>query len=144
MAWKETQDVMFADFINPEFTYEYANTTTENGNKKVTVVFDVADKYFDESTLSTDPTASKITVSIGGETATNATKKLTKLSDITETINGIEGKKVGEKYQLEITNIDEYSGVMTLAFPEGTVIDKSNNRSIAKTITVDEGIICKV
>ena len=132
---------MFADFITPEFTYEYANTTIDHDTKKVTVVFDITDKYFDKSSLSEDTTASQITVDFEGTEATNATKELTKLSDITATINGVENTKVGEKYQLVVNNLDQgqggdYSGIMTLGFQAGIATDLSNNSSLAKTITI--------
>ena len=128
------------DFIRPEYTYKYANTTIDHDNKTVTVVFDVTDKYFNTSALTTDTTASKITVKFDGEEAKYATKTLSKLSDITETVNGT-SKKVGEKYQLIVSKIDQkigrnYSGVMTLAFPSGTVRDTSYNDNLAKTITI--------
>ena len=128
------------DFLNPRFIYEYANTTINHETKTVTVVFDATDKYFNSSTLSTDTTASNITVIVDGTTATNATKSLTKLQDITETVNGT-SKKVGEKYQLVISNLDQgdggsYSGVMTLAFPENIVTDTDTNGNLAKTITI--------
>ena len=132
---------LFADFINPEFTYEYANTTIDHGNKKVTLVFDVTDKYFASSALSTDTTASNITVKLGGVVATNATKSLTKISDLLDTVNGAANTKIGERYQLEVSNLNQgdggnYSGVMTLSFANGIIKDKSNNGNIAKTLTV--------
>ena len=142
---------MFTDFITPEFTYEYANTTIDHDTKKVTVVFDITDKYFDKSSLSEDTTASQITVDFEGTEATNATKELTKLSDITATINGVENTKIGEKYKLVVSNLDQgqggdYSGIMKLAFKAGELnadgslksgmVDKSGNLSIDKTITI--------
>ena len=134
---------LFTDFIVPEFTYEYANTTIDQGNKKVTIIFSIADKYFSSSTLTSDTTASKITVTVDGKTVTNDTKQRKKLSktDITETIDGRTNTKVGEKYTLELTNLDQgtggdYSGIVKLAFAEGTVTDKSGNKSISKTITI--------
>ena len=134
---------LFADFITPEFTYEYANTTIDRGNKKVTIIFSIADKYFSSSTLTSDTTASKITVTVDGKTVTNDTTQRKKLSktDITETIDGKANTKVGEKYTLELTNLDQggggdYSGIVKLAFAEGTVTDKSGNKSISKTITI--------
>ena len=142
---------MFADFITPEYTYEYANTTIDHDTKKVTVVFDITDKYFDKSSLSEDTTASQITVDFEGTEATNATKELTKLSDITATINGVENTKIGEKYKLVVSNLDQgqggdYSGIMKLAFKAGELnadgslksgmVDKSGNLSIDKTITI--------
>ena len=138
---KNTTGKMFADTINPEFTYEYANTVIDHDTKTVTVVFDVADKYFETSGLTADTTAEKIALKIGGVTPTNATKTLTKISDLTATVNGVENTKVGEKYQLVVSNIDQgdggdYSGVMTMAFEAGLLTDKSGNESIAKTITI--------
>ena len=138
---KNTTGKMFADTINPEFTYEYANTVIDHDTKTVTVVFDVADKYFETSGLTADTMAEKIALKIGGVTPTNATKTLTKISDLTATVNGVENTKVGEKYQLVVSNIDQgdggdYSGVMTMAFEAGLLTDKSGNESIAKTITI--------
>ena len=131
---------MFTDTIKPEFTYEYTNTTIDHGTKTVTIVFDVADKYFSSSALSTDSSASNIDVVVGGVTATNATKTLTKIEDLSTTINGT-SKKTGERYRLVITNLDQgegndYSGIMTLAFPAGIVTDTSSNGNVAKTITI--------
>ena len=132
---------MFTDFITPEFTYEYANTVIDHDTKTVTVVFDITDKYFSTSSLAEDSTASKIKVNFEGKEATNATKALTKLSDITATVNGVENTKVGEKYQLVVSNLDQgqggdYSGIMTLGFQSGIATDLSNNSSLAKTITI--------
>ena len=135
-----TDGTMFEDFIKPEFTYEYLNTIIDHDTKTVTVVFDVTDKYFNESALTTDTTASNIDVTFDGTTPTNATKTLTKIDDLTATVNGT-SKKVGERYQLVLTNLDQggggdYSGVMTLAFPANIITDKSGNANVAKTITV--------
>ena len=135
-----TDGTMFEDFIKPEFTYEYLNTIIDHDTKTVTVVFDVTDKYFNESALTTDTTASNIDITFDGTTPTNATKTLTKIDDLTATVNGT-SKKVGERYQLVLTNLDQggggdYSGVMTLAFPANIITDKSGNANVAKTITV--------
>ena len=145
-------NAMFADFIKPEITYEYANTTIDHGNKTVKVVFDVTDKYYNNTTL----TQSDIKVSAGGVVATNATKELAKKQiqadqkvgnitykangDIYYTINGT-STKVGERYELVITNLDQgdadkYSGVMTLEIPKDKITDKSGNTNISKTITI--------
>ena len=138
--FKADGTVMFTDVIKPEFTYEYTNTTIDHGTKTVTIVFDVADKFFSSSALSTDSSASNIDVVVGGVTATNATKTLTKIEDLSTTINGT-SKKTGERYRLVITNLDQgggndYSGIMTLAFPADIVTDTSSNGNLAKTITV--------
>ena len=137
---QEDGTTIFTDVIKPEFTYEYTNTTIDHGTKTVTIVFDVADKYFSSSALSTDSSASNIDVVVGGVTATNATKTLTKIEDLSTTINGT-SKKTGERYRLVITNLDQgegndYSGIMTLAFPADIVTDTSSNGNVAKTITI--------
>ena len=138
-----TAGKMFADFISPEFTYQYANTIIDHGNKKVTIVFSIVDKYFDTSELTLDTTASKIAVTVDGKTITNDTNQKKKLSkeDIKETIDGKANTKIGEKYTLELTNLDlggggDYSGIVKLAFEESVATDKSGNNSIAKTITI--------
>ena len=137
---EQTFELGQVDFIQPTYIYEYTNTIIDHDKKKVTVVFDITDKYFNTSALSSDTTASKITVKFEGKEATNATKALSKLSDITATVNGT-SKKVGEKYQLIVSDLDQgnggdYSGIMTLGFPKGAVTDSSDNQSIAKTITI--------
>ena len=145
---------MFTDYVKPEFTYNKMDTTIVHGNgEKVEVTFDVTDKYFDKTTLTkTDGTydASQITVSIDDYdvTALNKSikKELTKVEDITATVNG-EERKVGERYQLTITGLDQkdengvgdgfkYSGYMTLLFKAGAISDKSGNTSDATSITI--------
>ena len=128
---------MFADFIKPEFTYEYSNTTIDHDTKTVTLVFDITDKYFASSTL----TADDIEIRLGNVKAENAKKTLTKLSDITATVNGTASTKIGEKYQLVVSDLEQgnggdYSGIMTLAFKEGVALDKSENKNLPKTLTI--------
>ena len=148
---KNTDNVMFTDFINPEFTYESAKTEIIHGDEeKVTIVFDVVDKFFESTTLS-NLDASQITVQIDDYDVTelnqNITKTLTKVEDLTATVEGVENTKIGERYQLVITGLDQedadgngdgytYSGYMTLSFAQGTVTDKSGNISSAKSISI--------
>ena len=162
---KNTTATMFTDYIKPEFTYEYynneidtnANTVIDYVNNKVTVVFDVTDKYFKETDLATDTTGSLISVEVDDvDVDTAITKKLRLktleqdevLGDITYKANGdiyytVNGtsKKIGERYELIIEGLESsngvgYSGPMTLAFPEGIITDQSNNSNVAKTITI--------
>ena len=145
---------MFTDYVKPEFTYNKMDTTIVHGDgEKVEVTFDVTDKYFDKTTLTkTDGTydASQITVGIDDYdvTALNKSikKELTKVEDITATVNG-EERKVGERYKLTITGLDQkdengvgdgfkYSGYMTLSFKAGAISDKSGNTSNATSITI--------
>ena len=161
-----TTGVMFTDYIKPEFTYEYYNTTVDTNantvidytNNKVTVVFDVTDKYFASTTLATDTTANLITVEVDNDADANTaiTKTLAKKTiateytngniiyetdgDICYTINGVR-QKIGERYELVIENLESsygvgYSGIMTLNFPAGVITDKSGNTSALKTITI--------
>ena len=147
---KNTEDAMFADLIKPEFTYRSQETEISQDEEKVTIVFDVVDKFFQSTTLS-NLDASQITVLIDDydpvELNQNITKQLTKVEDITGTVEGVDNTKIGERYQLVITGLDQenedgvgdgytYSGYMTLSFAAGTVTDKSGNQSSAKSISI--------
>ena len=163
---KNTDNAMFADFIKPEFTYKSQETEILHGEEeRVTIVFDVADKYFESTTLS-NLDASQITVNIDDYDTTelnqNITKTLSKVTQTTDVVDGnitykangdiyytVEGveKKVGERYQLVIEGLDQedadgngdgytYSGYMTLSFAQGAITDKTGNQSAAKSITI--------
>ena len=147
---KNTDNTLFTDFINPEFTYRSQDTEILHGDEeRVTIVFDVTDKFFENTTLS-NLDASQITVAIDDydveELNQNITKTLTKVKDVYYTDIGVE-TKVGEKYQLVIDGLDQddensvgdgyhYSGYMTLSFAQGAITDKSGNQSPAKSITI--------
>ena len=161
-----TNGKMFTDYIIPEFTYEYynaetdtnANTVIDYTNNKITVVFDVTDKYFASTDLSTDTTGSLITVAVDEDADANTaiTKALSlktiateyKVGDITYKIDGsiwypVNGvdKKVGERYELVISGLESangvgYSGPMTLSFPAGIIDDQSGNSNVATIITI--------
>ena len=162
-----TNNTMFADFIKPEFTYRASETVIGNGNngntKKVTILFDVVDKYFSTTSLSTDTLASLITVKVANtevNTTVNVNKSLTRKNDITinNTTNAVTYKtvgatlgsaetKIGERYELVIDGLEildanglsngyTYSGLMNLAFPSSIVTDLSSNKNAATTITI--------
>ena len=144
-----TAGSMFADFIKPEFTYKSSNTqiiSGENGetNERIEVIFDVADKYFASTKLSSLD-ASQITVGIDDYDKTelnkSITKTLEKVQDLTDTVNGKTNTTIGARYKLTIKDLDKgdgykYSGYMTLSFAAGAVTDLSGNTSNATTITV--------
>ena len=151
---KNTNGTMFTDYIKPEFTYEYSNTTIDYDKKNVTVVFDVTDKYFKQSTVSLDNTTikvdgvepdwTKVTRTFGkkildaDQTVGNIIYKAN--GDIYTTVNG-EQQKIGERYELKLDGLETqngegYSGNVTLAFPEGLITDQSGNGNLAKTITI--------
>ena len=139
---------MFADYIRPEFTYKYQTEDINYGDKILTVDFSVTDKYFSSTKLRKDTKAENITVNLKDDknapVNSNIRKSLSYIEDINDTVDG-KTVKVGEKYRLEIVGLEQqtldgkyknYSGPMTLAFPEGTITDKSGNTSAAKSITI--------
>ena len=147
---KNTNNSLFADLIKPEFKYIYADGDIDHVNKTLTVEFEVIDKYFANTTLS-NLNGSQITVNIDSydETALNNAirKQLTKLKDITDTVDGKTNVKVGERYRLVISNLEQkgqdglpdgytYSGYLSLLFTEGTITDKSGNKNSGTTIFI--------
>ena len=148
-----TADKMFADYIKPEITYTYVDSDINHTNKTLTAEFILTDKYYKRGFTATNGKydASSIIVGIDSydKTALNKaiTKTLTKVEDITDTVNGVANKKVGEKYRLVIGNLEQqgqdgigdgytYSGYMSLTFPEGTAVDNSGNKSPATTVSI--------
>ena len=168
---KETENIsanttgtMFADYIRPEFTYEYSNTNIDYDKKNVTVVFDITDKYFKESAITlnnttikvdnVEPDWTKVTRTFGKKTldADQTVGDITYKAngDIYTTINGKQ-QKIGERYELKLDGLETqngegYSGNVTLAFPAGAlnangtlkngIVDNSGNLNSAKTITI--------
>jgi surface protein len=149
---KNTANTMFTDYIKPEFTYSSITDTNivHGTGRKVEVMFDVTDKYFESTTLS-NLNASQITIGMDDydETELNKaiTKKLEKVGTITDTVNGVSNVTVGERYKLTITGLEQqnekglsdgytYSGYMSLKFAKGTIKDKSGNLSDATTINL--------
>ena len=149
------KDTMFADMIKPEITYTYVDSDINHTNKTLTAEFILTDKYYSAAAFNiksgNEYYANTITVGIDNydKTALNKaiTKTLTKIGDVTDTVNGVANVKVGEKYRLVIGNLEQkgqdgmsdgytYSGRMSLSFPEGTATDKSGNKSSATTITI--------
>ena len=147
---KNTANAMFTDFIKPEFTYVYTDGNIDQTNKTLTVEFSVIDKYFDASTVinKKDGIIVKLLDADTQIPDANITKEITKIEDVTETReDSAEPVKIGEKYRLVIGGLQEtdiatgakyrnYSGPMSITFPEGIATDKSKNTNIAKTITI--------
>ena len=132
---------MFTDFVKPEFNYLSSETTINHDTKTVTILFSVRDKYFSNSGLTADTTASKISVTVADEEINSKiTKKLEVVEEEKDTVNG-KNKKVGEKYRLTITGLDHkdgthYSGIMQLGFAKDLVADFSGNKNDSQTITI--------
>ncbi len=152
---QNTDKTMFTDYIKPEITYTYVDSDINHTNKTLTAEFILTDKYYSAAAfpIKNDGTydASSITVGIDSydKTALNnaITKTLTKIEDVTDTVNGVANVKVGEKYRLVIGNLEQkgqdgmsdgytYSGYMSLTFPEGTAVDNSGNKSPATTVSI--------
>ena len=51
---QNTNGKMFTDFIKPEFTYKYSTEDINYDDKTLTVVFDITDKYFNNTTITKD------------------------------------------------------------------------------------------
>ena len=145
----------FVDTVKPQINYKYSDVKNDENpdinyqTKTVTVVFDVIDKYFEKTDLLADKNAELITVKVDKdeEADLHITKSLTKVSDITDEINGIT-QKIGEKYKLVISGlqqnelkdgelIKDYSGPIQLIFKKDIIQDFSKNKNISKTITID-------
>jgi len=127
---KNTNGQMFTDFVKPEFTYEYSNTTIGSGptgNKKVTVVFDVLDQYYKQSIINgsdiqivmPDYTAEEIQAAIDAGKITKSVQLKTIPNDVTSgdvtykqngdiyyEINGI-NKRIGQRYELVIDKLEQ-------------------------------------
>ena len=142
-----TNGSMFTDFIRPEIQYVYSNGNIDYDKKTLTVEFSVIDKYFSSTTLS-DFDASAIMVKLKDTNQTipneKITKNLTYVSDVNETRDG-QDVKIGEKYRLVIGglqqettdgNYRDYSGPMSIIFPEKIVTDNSGNQNTEKIITI--------
>ena len=142
---RNTSGTMFADFIKPEYTYEYANTTIDHGTKTVTVVFDITDKYFENSSF----TEKDITIAMIGDETSNVNVDVTKTltlktiaTDVTDGTTGItyktdgsiyyNGQMIGQRYELVLEGLEQldenglpngytYSGPMSIALPSGTL-----------------------
>ena len=149
---EEAANRMFKDNILPEITYRFADTTIDQVNKVVTVYFDITDKYVvkninDEIELD----VSKLGLIVEDDVVSSTSRfTLTKASDIYENINGKQ-KKVGERYKLEIKNLEEelkdkdadfnnYSGPITVTFQNGMVVDTSGNASNGEAMTFTIGV----
>ena len=148
-----------ADFIKPEFTYNYSATDIDKTNKRLIVDFTVTDKFFSTTTVVSNMSkivvklidenkeipAAKISKSIvyidssGKEVASSSDAK-----NIYETRNGTK-YKIGERYRLIVTGLEQseysdpyrnFSGTMSVTFPAGTVTDTSSNSNNAQVITI--------
>ena len=155
-----TDNVMFADYIKPEFTYVYAAKDIDHTNKTLTIDFSITDKYFDSTKLITDTNGTltanqsivnQITVAMKDDATTavntKVTKKITNIQYITEKRNN-ENVRIGAKFTLVIGNLQQetssgnyrdYSGPMSITFPKEIASDKSKNQNDAKTITIGIG-----
>ena len=143
---KNEDGVMFIDYIEPEFTYAFSETTIGDGNhgdtKILTVVFYIADKYFDAGN-STGLQLADLTFKVEGETV-----------DINVTGNTLTPESLpdgtGIKYTLVVKNLEkttgepyrDYSGPVSIVLPADKFVDYSGNTNSEKTITigVDEPI----
>ena len=143
---RNTTNALFADFIKPEFTYNFSSTDIDRDAKTLTVDFSITDKYFNSSSVLTNTNNITVKMLDTNVVPENLTKTLRKVQDITETRDGT-SVKIGEKYRLIISgfeqasiaedgNYKEYSGPVSIIFPAGIAKDKSGNTTVQKNITV--------
>lgn len=150
-----TDNVMFADYIKPEFTYVYAAKDIDHTNKTLTIDFSITDKYFDSTKLITDTNGTltanqsivnQITVAMKDDATTavntKVTKKITNIQYITEKRNN-ENVRIGAKFTLVIGNLQQetssgnyrdYSGPMSITFPKEIASDKSGNQMMQRQL----------
>jgi len=161
-----TSGSMFVDVIRPEITYVYSTGDIDQTNKIVKVEFSVTDKYFASSGL----TAENLTILVDGIEPdwTKVTKTLelkTRAADYVDETTGaiyktngdiyyeVDGVSslIGKQYVLTLEHLEQseilegkkyldYSGVITVAIPEGQVADKSGNTNVGQTITMGVNI----
>ena len=137
---RNTTDTLFADFIKPEFTYVYSEEDINKDNQTLTVVFDITDKYFNSTTIASR--IDDITIAMLDNTTSNVNSIVEKTIEKVEDIYYPDSTtKVGERYKLVISNLDQgkgfdYSGPMSITIPSGIATDKSNNANSSKTITI--------
>lgn len=145
---KQTLSLGQVDTLKPVFEYVYSEGNINYVSKSLKVVFSVTDKYFDTTNLNVED----LTILVDNEEPNWETVKreFTSITDITDTVNGIE-KVVGKEYTLEISGLEQkyieegdkylnYSGIVTILIPEGKILDTSNNGNNAQTITVGVNI----
>ena len=132
-----TLDLGFIDVVDPEV---YQISVTKNVDEKTdTIIFDVVDKYFASSSITTTNTEG-LTVYVDDEEAIGVTKTIVDIEDITATVNGSE-KKIGERYTLVLSNFEQerttpvdydreysdWSGTVTVKVAPGLIEDSSGN-----------------
>ena len=137
----------FIDFIKPEVRYTYNTSDIDYDGKTFTMVFDVADKYYNTSTLTRDD----LNILIDGEelnwddTGVHGVVRTLTEQDITATVDG-ESKTVGKRYTLKLSHLEQleklegketmdYSGIITVAIPANKITDTTGNGNTATTIT---------
>ena len=143
------------DFEKPVIKYQYSSTNPSPNytNDRLTVVFDVLEKYFYTDGLTMKPDGAKLTnaeikenlrIIVDGDDISDqvfgsANTKLT----ATNFNNGDAG--IGKRYTLIIDNFEidgvnynEYSGPVELSFKAGIVADTSGNLSEETSIVLDK------
>ena len=141
-----TLDIGKIDVVSPDILKVSSNV--DNENKKETIVFDVIDKEFETSQISTTDT-SKIHVYVDDEEATTVTKNITNVEDVTAMVNG-RNEVVGKRYTLELTNFEQprtsinynreyadWSGDVSIKIDAGIATDKSGNENVETTLEGD-------
>ena len=129
---EQTLTLGHVDFIKPRIVVASATKNATAGTE--TIVINAIDKYID--TANSRLTAEDISVYVDNVSATGLTKKLTKGSDLTATVNG-NTQTIGQQYTLVLSqfkqtrtsidstkNYSEWSGTVSIDVAEGKIKDK--------------------
>ncbi len=142
---QNTENEMFMDLIAPSVIYMNTNLEKDEVHKSVSMIFDVTDKYY--SSENKDLQLSDFTIKIDDKIIDNSSNIIRNLRvvNLYDTIDGNQ-KIVGKRYWLTLSGLEQlqikegdkyldYSGVITIAIPEGKAKDDSSNTNVATTIT---------
>ena len=138
----------FVDMIDPEVIYKYQTTDIDYDGKTFTMVFDVADEFYDSGML----TLEDLEIRIDGEEPdwTKVDKALQVTLNAVGRVDSVTGvsqtRDIGQTYTLTLSNLEQlqvkdgdnyldYSGVVTVAIPADKILDTTGQGNNATTLT---------
>ena len=135
---EQTFTLGHVDFIKPKIEIASATKNATAGTE--TIVINAIDKYID--TANSSLTVEDISVYVDNVSATGLTKKLTKGTDLTATVNG-NTQTIGQQYTLVLSNFkqtrtsidsaknySEWSGTVSIDVAEGKIKDTNNTPNV--------------
>ena len=138
----QTFELGHVDFIKPRIERVGSVKDAKAGTE--TITFNAIDKYMD---TTSSLAASDIKVYVDKVEATGITKTLTKVSEITATVNN-KSQVVGQQYQVVLSgfkqnrasidsskNYSEWSGTTSIEIAQGKIKDTTTNSNDVTTVT---------